>query len=91
MAVVSSVLLSENGLELQVMHLPDDVRSEGQLARTTSFALAFTHEVFGDDARDVRDAITELASDLLDGFLDMPIATDVDDADVDEDEGMGQG
>lgn len=85
--VLSSVAFTEQGLEATFLVLPDDVRCDGQLVASRSYAIARTHPDFGEEVREVTDALTELIEDVHRGFASQPLTTVPERED--EDEGMG--
>lgn len=100
--VVSSVGISPDGVELQWMVLPDDVRSDGHVVNSRSTAIAYaTPAGLGELAVDLRTLVGTLATKLLDQLEELPVyeppATErlgyerpsVDDDD--DDIGMGDG
>jgi hypothetical protein len=86
--VVSTVSFSPDGLDVQFMVLPDDVRSGGALIASRSYSIAARHPEYGDDVQDITRAITELVEEVHAGFADEPIAQPEPDTD-DDDAGMG--
>lgn len=85
--VVSGVAFSSDGVEVSFMVLPDDVRSDGQLIATRTYAIARHHPAYGEEVRDITQALTELIEDVHGGFASEPLTTVIEDED--ELEGMG--
>jgi hypothetical protein len=85
--VISSVMFSHDSIEIAFMVLPDDVRSDGQLVATRSYAIARSHPTHGEDVRDITESIVDLIEDVHRGFSNEPLTTVPDDED--DLEGMG--
>lgn len=85
--VVSGIAFSSDGVEVSFMVLPDDVRSDGQLIASRTYAIARTHPTHGEDVRDITTAVTELIEDVHAGFASEPLTTVIEDED--DLEGMG--
>jgi hypothetical protein len=100
--VVGSIGIDEQGLEIQYLILPDDVRSQGHVTVSRSVSVSFQGpDGLGAAATDLNNAAVELAAkvhDLLDSLpvyeppaverMALPFPEDDDD---DEDVGMGDG
>lgn len=87
--IASSVMFSPEGIEVTFMRMPDDVRCDGSLVATRSYAISAGHPRFGEDVQDITRAVHELLEDVHVAFDDEPITTlDPDEADL---EGMGEG
>lgn len=100
--VVQNVTVSQDGVEISWMVLPDDVRSEGKVVNSRSTAISFTAPAgLGERAVDVRTLVDGLAQLVLDEIEQLPmheppaveplgyqpVAVEEDDDDV----GMGEG
>lgn len=98
--VVNSVAFSDDGVDLQFLVLPDDVRSQGHVVFSRTAAVSYEAPAgLGAAAVDLRTHVLALVSQLLelDGQLEVfepPAAEQLTfghDDDEDEDVGMGQG
>lgn len=64
--IAQSLAISEDGVELSFMVVPDDVRSGGMVVSSRSVAIAFTSPAgLGEAAVDLRTAVDALASLFL--------------------------
>lgn len=102
--VVSGIQFSEDGVDVQFMVIPDDVRSQGHVVMNRSAAIAYaTPGPLGSSTSDLRTSVEALASLLLEQLEDLPVyeppaeerlgytGIEVDDDDEDDDVGMGDG
>lgn len=101
--VVSSVGLSPDGIELNYMVLPEDVRSGGEVVSARSVSIAFTSPAgLGAAATDLRTSVEGLVALLESSMANLPVYEppaqerlsfpDMPaDDDDDEDIGMGDG
>lgn len=89
--VVSNVGFSQDGIDIACMRLPHDVRGQGKLLATHSFALAEDHPDYADQVREIRELVGELVADLFNDFESSPIEEVADEDDNEDDErGMGE-
>lgn len=89
--VVSSVVFSEDGVELAFMAMPGDVRNEGLLLSSRVLAVARSHPSYTDEIEELESAARALVADVLEDWDDAPVGFAGPEEDVDEDAGMGSG
>ncbi len=89
--VISSVAFSPEGIEISFMSLPDDVRSDGQLVATRTYAIDRGHPTYGNDVVEITAAVIDLIEDVHRGFMDEPIAYEPTGKDAPEDDELGMG
>lgn len=98
--VVSGVQFSEDGVDIQYMVIPDDVRSAGHVVMNRSAAIAYaTPGALGSSTSDLRTSVHDLVSLLLESLDELPVYEPPaeerlvfrPDQDDDDDVGMGDG
>lgn len=86
---VSSLAFTAEGVEFAFMELPGDVRNEGDLIRTRTYAVADNHPAYADQIRELREAVADLVRDIDEDWATAPVL--VPHEELDEDAGMGSG
>lgn len=88
--VVSSLEFSEEGVQVQYMTVPDDIRDDGRLVSSHMIAISVRQDEVGDDVTLLREAAERLVQNALTEFEDSEIVEpSADVEDEDDDRGMG--
>lgn len=88
--VVSAVTFNPEGIEVMFMIAPDDVRNDGMLVATRSYAISARHPAYKDEVAQIVRLVTELVDDVHEDFPTTPVFDPSSADDEDDDRGMGE-
>lgn len=90
---IRAVAFDEDEVQIQYMHIPNDVRYKGALVASHTLVVSGRHQGWHNEIADLKNAAYELLTDALDDFENadpMPLEDMFPSEDDDDERGMGE-
>jgi hypothetical protein len=87
---INSVQFSDDGVAIQYMEVPDDIRVKGMVVRTSYLTVSAAHPDYREDIALLHGRAVKVLRNVLEDFNDSEPYVPEKEPDEDEDGGMGE-
>jgi hypothetical protein len=89
---ISSIQFSEDGMAIQYLQVPDDIRVRGRVVVAHQIQMSASHPDYREDIESLHARAVKALRNALEDFVDSePYVPEPDDADTEEDDDRGMG